>query len=620
MTEGARKLIDRIAEGYRRLGAWPGLAIVAAVFVALTVWSWRKWPDVLVDFGMQLYLPWQLSEGKVLYRDLAYLTGGPLSQYFHATIFELFGVSYSAVIVTSLCLLAVLVGLVFRLFVCAADHWTAVMVALTMLCVFSFSQYVAVANYNFVSPYSYEAFHGLLLAVAAVACLCRFSITQRHKWLLACGVCWGAVLLTKPDLFVALSAALGMGLYCERFACPEPERAHRRAYAFLALGWALPVAVFFVYFALAWDLAHAPHAVLGSWVPLLFTRAARNPFYAWCLGLNRPFVNLVLMLRFGVGFVAAVALLALFARAVGRRRGPDAIILGLIVIGLLLASTIVLPWAECGRALLPATFLGGGFVFWKWWRERHTALGRSFLFPFVWAVFALVLLAKMGLFSRIWHYGFYLSMPAAVFVVYEMLWLLPRQFARWQVSVPLFRALVSVFIIVGMVRLVSMSDGAYCLKDFPVSDGSDRMFAMRPQVDPGGFAVRQAVTWIQQKTSASATLAVLPDGVLVNYLTRRLNPTPYAVFTVSEIAAYGEAAMLAAYVEHSPDYILLIHRDSSEYGVGFFGQEPGYGYDMMQWIRANYAPVWLIGNEPLETNAFGMRLLKRKDIVNPNGS
>src|ERR1700719_521931 len=70
-----------------------GGAVVALCLAILTVQTWRKWGDMVVDFGVQLYVPWKLSTGAVLYRDLAYLTGGPLSQYYHAWLFRIFGVS-----------------------------------------------------------------------------------------------------------------------------------------------------------------------------------------------------------------------------------------------------------------------------------------------------------------------------------------------------------------------------------------------------------------------------------------------------------------------------------------------------------------------------------------------
>ena len=93
-----------------RYSTWLGLLLVGCVFVVVTVLSWRKWPDILVDYGMQLYLPWRISEGDVLYRDVMYLTGGPLSQYFNALLFKLFGVSFSTLIFANLTITAGTVG------------------------------------------------------------------------------------------------------------------------------------------------------------------------------------------------------------------------------------------------------------------------------------------------------------------------------------------------------------------------------------------------------------------------------------------------------------------------------------------------------------------------------
>ena len=51
------------------------MAGAAAWMLAL---SWRKWPDLLIDFGQQLYLAWQMSEGRTLYTELV-CNYGPLA-------------------------------------------------------------------------------------------------------------------------------------------------------------------------------------------------------------------------------------------------------------------------------------------------------------------------------------------------------------------------------------------------------------------------------------------------------------------------------------------------------------------------------------------------------------
>jgi hypothetical protein len=67
-------------------------ALHVVVFAVLAGWSWRKWPDPLIDFGRELYVPWQITGGKVLYRDIASLFG-PLSPYVNALWMRMFGVS-----------------------------------------------------------------------------------------------------------------------------------------------------------------------------------------------------------------------------------------------------------------------------------------------------------------------------------------------------------------------------------------------------------------------------------------------------------------------------------------------------------------------------------------------
>ena len=80
---------------------WIDPVLLLAVGAALVAMTWRKWPDLLVDFGQQLYIPWRLANGARLYSDIAFLHG-PLSQHFHALWFRAFGPSFTVLIVLNL--------------------------------------------------------------------------------------------------------------------------------------------------------------------------------------------------------------------------------------------------------------------------------------------------------------------------------------------------------------------------------------------------------------------------------------------------------------------------------------------------------------------------------------
>src|SRR5436190_24384070 len=142
---------------------WLPLCSIGLAFVIATVLTWRKWPDPLTDFGAQLYLPWQLSSDSLLYGDAKYLTGGPLSQYYHALLFRVFGVSLLTIVFSNLAITAAFIGLLYRRFLSASDAWTAATICLAIVLVFAFNQYSDIANFNFITPYCHEVWHDVVL-------------------------------------------------------------------------------------------------------------------------------------------------------------------------------------------------------------------------------------------------------------------------------------------------------------------------------------------------------------------------------------------------------------------------------------------------------------------------
>ena len=100
-----------------RSGLPKDLAFIA-VIAALLLWrGWSRWTHPVIDFGRELYVPWQILEGKILYRDLAYFNG-PLSPYLNALGLNIFGVSLTALVIVNFILLATLTLLLYQLVRC----------------------------------------------------------------------------------------------------------------------------------------------------------------------------------------------------------------------------------------------------------------------------------------------------------------------------------------------------------------------------------------------------------------------------------------------------------------------------------------------------------------------
>ena len=105
---------------------------------------------------------------------------------------------------------------------------------------------------------------------------------------------------------------------------------------------------------------------------------------------------------------------------------------------------------------------------------------------------------------------------------------------------------------------------------------------------------------MQDNLPPDATLAVVPEGAMINYLTRRKNPTGQLMLLPVEMAMYGEANVLAQFRTGPPGYILLLDRNTSEFGKKGFGKD--YGLDLQRWIDRNYHPI-SAGSHLLQRNA-----------------
>lgn len=624
---------------------WPGLIVVAITFITGAALTWRKWPDVLVDFGMQLYLPWRISSGSVLYRDVMYLTGGPLSQYYDALLFRLFGVSLLTLVISNLVVAAGLLLLIYRRFLAASDAWTATTICLGITLVFAFAQYSDIGNFNFITPYCHEVWHGLVLSIVTIALLSDWVAKERTAFASGAGFCSGLVFMTKPEVFAALAVTV-TGAFVLFGMTKGTSCFILKSLAAFASAFLVPLIGFVLYFHRVGDWPSSLRSVAFAWVPLLSSSIAQGPFYKWCLGLDMPGHNLrTMFIHFLVISIIAFLLARLFRRGTDR---PVNRLLAVGILALLLALASGFDWVDCGRSLpllslalcvmlatkykelspgltdieigsrpicggilLPLPAPQGEGEDLRLSRESVISTAVPPVFPLLWAIFGLALLAKLGLYSRVWHYGFALAMPAFAAAIYLLHWLLPQRLEKHGVQRRLFRGAIWLLLMTGFVRLFVQSQFLYRDKTVAVGRGADQIMAFDEKRNPAGPAIRTVLPWIEKNIPPDATLAVLPEGIMINYLSRRANPTRYFVWNPPELSVFGQAGMAAAFRDHNPDYILLIHRDAAEYGAKYFGQQKEFGLELMQWIQTHYEPVLLIGNEPLQSSSFGIKILKR---------
>jgi hypothetical protein len=589
------------------------LLLQAGVFAVMAWWSWRKWPDPLIDFGRELYVPWQLTQGKVLYRDIASLFG-PLSPYVNALWMRLFGVSLTTIALCNLAILAALVTGIYRLIRVSADRFTATAASLITLLLFGFSQYVSVGNYNFVTPYAHEATHGMALSVGMLLAQHRAIASRRPLFSALAGGCFGLLLLTKPETPVAAACAAAVAWMAAAWIDATRRRDLRLHVPLFIAAATLPPLLFLAYFRQYLGTAGAAWAIATAWTTAFGTTISSNPFYIIGMGLDRPFVNAALMALMFLGFVAfvAAAIAVSWTGPSSGKRSPSTKRLARVV--LLVAVIPLVRWLPVVLALplVAATTLAVVVVL--FWRARSDRSQAMRMLPILmWGAFALALLAKLGLNARIYHYGFYLALPATTIVVVLVLWLIPHELERRSLGGGrAFRHIALWALAAGMAPYLVISNGWYRTKTLSVGTGGDRFYVSMAPGQWQGAAVREALDEIERRAARDATVAVLPEGVMLNYLARRASPLRVLTVMPPEVLAFGEEDVLASLEAAPPALVLLVDKDVSEYGYPAFGTDLRYGQRTMTWLKERYRVTRVIGDAPMRASGFGIEIRERK--------
>jgi hypothetical protein len=607
-----------------RTWRWGPFLILASAFAFFTWRSWRTWPDLLVDFGHELYIPWRIAEGDRLYETIAF-TMGPLSQSFNALLFRLFGVSLNTLIAANLVILAGITSLLFAIFRRCGTRATGTAAALFFLAVFAFSQYAKVGNYNYICPYRHEMTHGLALGLLELYCLIRFAENPQRRWLIAAGGCLGLVALTKGEPLLPAVVCGGVALLSGRLAStsgpperlpetlphagPSPWKERLRDGALFMASAAVAPILSLLMFSVTRGWAGAWDATFG-WIGYLLDPrlTANSGFYQSLAGWDAPLAQGTTILLAVAGFGLGVVIGCLVETIVGGAAKNWKFALGLGLISAVIApfglGYLVPPpqWSQAAAVLpvlLPVVVVATGRKLTRELNrnaptaaapgERHGHQGSSWPL-YLTSAYALCLLPKMFL-NPLWgHYGFVLSMPATLVLVHVTLCSIPAWLRRKHMPGRAFTAVAAGLLTAcGLVQW-QLWDRACQAKTAVFGQGGDR-FYIEPEYDERALPALRTLDFLQRTIRPNETLVVIPEGTTFNYLLRARNPTPYLMFSPWEFDAHGgEAVVEKSLRESPPDYFVMVTMDMSVHGRGNFG-EPEFGAGIWNFIQAEYQLV-----------------------------
>lgn len=581
---------------------------LAAALLALLQATPGKWGDILTDYGREVYLAWQLSEGKVLYKDIAHYFG-PVSSLFNSLIFTLSTrqiqalQTVNALIAASACVLVYLftkktAGIIAAL----ANAGVFLVFAATSL------GEGAASNHNFISPYSHELVHGLFLSYLYFN---TANMDSQSIWRngFTSGIFLSLTFYAKSEVFAALAcASAAHGLHAWLIRKTRPRQILAFASSMFA-AFALVSICLAAWFARSMDLRQYFSGIFLMYQLPFNIPVPMKHYYTQRSGLENIAGNLILSAKamlFVIAFHASAAIENLF---ISRFDLPQRSINAISAASILLLCVPIFLTIYFNTSFTITYFLPSWLIMaisaTLLIKQSDNEIKANTSLVLSHYIFALVLSSKIFFKPTTSSYSTFLLLPTLFcFTISSRIFfntparslgILLKNFSIVTISI-LFLCIYN-----KMVRTAS-----YLSSDYSTTHAWER----------GSFTVARnqlpvlldAFAHIDSRKNPGDTLAVFPEGGNINYLLNMPNPTKHINVSPPEWFTFGGRAIAEEYESSPPTWIISYTRDNALYG---FGGLCTYAQSLCALLTQRYDLVFSAGEpDSSDKTAFGARVYR----------
>ena len=596
---------------------FPPQLLILSSFLLLLLVSWRRWTSLLVDTGREMDLPLRLLRGELLYRDIHYLYP-PLSPYFNALLYRIFGVQLEVLNVSGVICSLVIVALCYAIArrILREGEATLATLAIIVWCIFK-------PEGNLIAPYAFAALHGMMLALATLLVTLWYGEQRRWREVLLAGLLIGIAGVTKQEFALTAAVTWSAGvLFVHR---REWKRLLLRLFAaaMIAIAIAAPVYAYFLA-RVGWHTLIEDCHLLYTKIPasLVFYNSART-------GLDQPWSSLLQMLG-GAAVAIGIASLIVLGSTLGAGntrvwkrtlvRNSAVTVIASAALALVILAASHGRWDGSPLRALPFALVGLMLIHWV---RRDDAKPQFALF--VIAAYSLIALIRVVL--RVpsgGAFGGYFLPTSLMLIVYLVVDALPGLFHRRGAEVARRSAeenslrnsamplrLCGENVIAARVRLIGTAILSLWLlvtivvfgyryrKTFPVlliaPHGSLYVTQENAQ------AAQEALDFLAVNSTANDAVAVVPEGSSLAFLAGRRMPLRHQILIPDFMDAAEEQRAIAALA--NVKFVLLLNRPMREFGLEAFGRD--YYQTMGKYLAENFRLVKVCGAVKDERQQIG---------------
>lgn len=582
--------------------------VILGSFLHLLSIGWLKWGDILVDTGEQLWIPAQILKGKVFYEDFFSLFGF-FPAHFLALIYKIFGVHIISLVGCGITLTVLMVILLYKISAFFIDKKISLLVILTFLYVFAFGFYVDPCIFNFILPYSFESEFFILFTALALLLFLKFIFSGKEKYLLFWSIAVSFAFYSRilMSIFPYLVFIVIGEIYIRKNSDKKPWcwRLYLISPFFIGLSG-------YMCYALFMTKTRSLSVLTQNLSNSLNYAATEKTFTLLLAGLDDPTRNISLMFGSFAAHLLIVSLLTLSAMGISsfsimEKKTRLSFILAIIVISIVFICAQNQDMIFMQYRCLPLILMIGIAYSIKNLRSYNYKEPLALLTLFL---VSLSVIPRIFFRTIPYPYGFYL-LPLSLICYYIFFFKFLHNFLRiyFNKHTKSYSLILGIFFISLIIPYIKKSSSMYAAKNIKVETARGPLFFSD---EHKASRIKGIIKYLKENTRENNTLVVAPEGIGLNYLSLRENPLLLYSYNPPTIRLVGQEAGIFSLIQNNVDYIVILQRETDEYGYSRFGMD--YGQKISSWVYDHYGIVKQVGPAPFTSAEFGAVILKRKKL------
>lgn len=538
------------------------------VFLLLFILNWGKCGDLILDCGREVYIPYAISKGEVLYKDI-FCIYSAFPYLFNTFFIKIFGANLSVYyFIGGIFAAAYTLGT----YACSR-YFLPKIISFCLAILIMLSVVFDGSIFNFIFPYSYAMVFSATFAIWILYFILCYIKTKNKNLLYMSAFLWGGICVSKIDfIFVILPILFVYALY---------EKDKKEVFVkSLAYALSLPVVTYLVLFAQGLrvsDIIKNSH-YLTSMIKSESLATFYSNYSLVSFNINHFSSNLVdlISLIFISAIFFAVILYALRTKKQILKYGLSSTVTAFFCLIFFLQEDV----PQKMFALLP--YICTIILIFKlinylkskdYKNQKHVAFLILIFFSLLCSLknYHSLMLGFYGAYSLC---GLLISITVFIERFFEnnLLYNSKRQYDG-----ALTVYLITIILLFAHQTLITLVNENNIVKTAFGTHKTTKNIAQ---------SFNEALGYLNRHSNKNETLLVMPEGIMLNFLSGLRWDFYQTSFIPLDFESFREDNIIKDITNKKPDYIIFTSRNTSEYGKGRICRD--YGIETCKYVVSNY--------------------------------